>query len=49
VLQYQSVDTLRLRISIKPELHRMKRLTEWLNLIAALIRLADVIGRTGWF
>lgn len=25
----------------------MKRLTEWLNLISALIRLADVIFRTG--
>ncbi len=27
----------------------MKRLIEWLNLVAALIRLADLISRTGWF
>ena len=32
----------------RPELYRMKRLTEWLNLIAALVRLADVINRAGW-
>jgi len=36
-------------VSIEPERYRMKRITEWLNLIAALIRLADVISRTGWF
>jgi hypothetical protein len=29
--------------------NRMKRLTEWLNLIAAVIRLINVISRTGWF
>ena len=38
-----------LRPSNKPERCRMKRMTEWLNLIATLIRLADVISRTGWF
>lgn len=27
---------------------RMKRLTEWINLIAALLRLIVVIIRTGW-
>jgi hypothetical protein len=27
----------------------MKRLTEWLNLIAAVIRLINEISRTGWF
>lgn len=36
-------------LSTKPERYRMKRLIEWLNLIAALIRLADVISRSGWF
>ena len=36
-------------VSIEPERYRMKRLTEWLNLVAALIRLGDVISRTGWF
>jgi hypothetical protein len=36
-------------VSIEPESYRMKRLTEWLNLTAALIRLADLIGLTGWF
>jgi len=33
----------------KPERHRMKRLTEWINFIAAVIRLINVIIRTGWF
>ena len=32
----------------KPERYRMKRLTEWMSLITALIRLADLISRTGW-
>ncbi|WP_150786931.1 hypothetical protein [Pseudomonas fluorescens] len=32
-----------------PEIRRMKRLTEWINLIAAVIRLISVISRTGWF
>jgi len=27
----------------------MKRLTEWINFIAAVIRLINVISRTGWF
>lgn len=36
-------------VSIEPERYRMKRITEWLNLIAALIRLADLVSRTGWF
>jgi hypothetical protein len=31
-----------------PEIRRMKRLTEWINLIAAVIRLISVISRTGW-
>jgi len=35
--------------STEPERYRMKRLTEWINLIAAVIRLMDVIRRTGWF
>jgi len=26
----------------------MKRLTEWINLIAAILRLIAVIIRTGW-
>ncbi len=30
------------------EHERMKRLTEWINLIAAIIRLIVVIIRTGW-
>jgi hypothetical protein len=34
--------------SIKPERYRMKRLTEWINLIAAILRLIAVIIRTGW-
>jgi len=33
----------------KPEQHHMKRLSEWINLIAAVIRLINVISRTGWF
>jgi hypothetical protein len=33
----------------KLERYRMKRLTEWVNLFAAVIRLVDVIRRTGWF
>ena len=37
-----------LRISNKPERCCMKRLTEWINLIAAIIRLIYVIIRTGW-
>jgi len=37
-----------LRISNKPERRFMKRLTEWINLIAAVIRLIYVIIRTGW-
>jgi hypothetical protein len=36
-------------VSIEPERYRMKKRIELLNLIAALIRLADVIIRTGWF
>lgn len=32
----------------KPERYRMKRLTEWINLIAAVLRLIIVIVRTGW-
>jgi hypothetical protein len=39
----------KVRLSIKPELYRMKRLTEWVNLIAAIIRLITEIIRTGWF
>ncbi|MGA3800549.1 hypothetical protein ACPCYX_22695 [Pseudomonas fluorescens] len=38
-----------LGLPTKPELYRMKRLTEWLNLIAAVIRLINVISRMGWF
>jgi len=38
----------KLRLSIKPELCRMKLLTEWINLIAAILRLIAVIIRTGW-
>ncbi|NMZ13477.1 hypothetical protein HBO07_19535 [Pseudomonas proteolytica] len=34
--------------STKPERYRMKRLTEWINLIAAVLRLITVIIRTGW-
>ncbi|CAI8797354.1 hypothetical protein EMIT0P43_10225 [Pseudomonas jessenii] len=33
----------------RPESDRMKRLTEWLNLIAAVIRLINVLSRMGWF
>jgi hypothetical protein len=36
-------------VSIEPESYCLKRLTEWINLIAALIRLTDLISRTGWF
>ena len=36
-------------VSIEPERYRIKRITEWLNLIAALIRLADLVSRTGCF
>lgn len=32
----------------KPERYRMKRLTDWINLIAAILRLIAVIIRTGW-
>jgi hypothetical protein len=49
LLQEELVSAVMLWLSKKPERCRMKRLTELLNLIAALIRLADVIGRTGWF
>lgn len=31
----------------QPERYRMKRLIEWINLIAAIIRLITVILRTG--
>lgn len=34
--------------STKPERYRMKRLTEWVNLIAAVIRLTEAILRAGW-
>jgi len=40
--------TLNIQLPIKLERHRMKRLTEWINLIAAVIRLIYVIIRTGW-
>ena len=36
-------------VSIEPELYRMKRLTEWINLVVALIRLINLINRTDWF
>ncbi|WP_218728133.1 hypothetical protein [Pseudomonas sp. D1HM] len=36
-------------LPIELELFLMKRLTEWINLIAAVIRLISVISRTGWF
>ena len=48
-LKEELVSAVMLRPSNKPERYRMKRLTEWLNLAAALVRLADVIRRTGWF
>ncbi len=35
-------------LSIEPEHYRMKRLIEWIKLIAAVIRLIDAIIRTGW-
>lgn len=38
----------RLQLSTKLERYCMKRLTEWINLIAALLRLIVVIIRTGW-
>jgi len=48
-LQDKLVSAVRLWTSINPEIRRMKRLTEWINLIAAVIRLVNVISRTGWF
>ena len=38
-----------IRLSDKPEHRSMERLTEWINLIVAIIRLINVISRTGWF
>jgi hypothetical protein len=35
-------------VSIEPESYCMKRLTEWINLIAAVVRLIDALIRTGW-
>jgi hypothetical protein len=36
-------------LSKTPEGCAMKRLTEWISLFAAVIRLINVISRTGWF
>lgn len=49
VVGVSKVVTLIIPLPIKLERHRMKRLTEWINLIAAVIRLFSVISRTGWF
>lgn len=47
-LQYRMVGILMLWLLTKQERRRMKRLTEWINLIAAVMRLISVIFRTGW-
>jgi hypothetical protein len=48
-LQVELVSAVILWLSNEPERCCMKRLTEWINLIAAVIRLFNVISRTGWF
>ncbi len=37
-----------IRPSTTPELFRMKKLTDLINLITAFVRLIDAIIRTGW-
>jgi len=38
----------KLQLSTELERYRMKRLTEWINLISATLHLIAVIIRTGW-
>lgn len=47
-LQLGMVGAAMLGFLTNPERYRMKRLTEWVNLIAVVIRLTDAILRAGW-